>query len=574
MKRLCSTLAFGMAAAFFASGAHATDFFVQPLTPGPVAGTALAVVTLQSTTGTTTDDSGGAKWLTTSGDTSTRWKRGGGRRIGGRGHRSTWTNTTSSGTSSGTTSGTTSGGTTTEGTTSGGTTSGGTTTEGTTSGGTTSGGTTSGGTTSGGTTSGGTTSGGTTSGGTTSGGTTSGGTSGGSTGQTWPSVDALLASGQVQGGDRIYLKDGYHGSLRIVDTSFNAPVVIAPAPGETAHLESISVRNSRNFVFQGLKVWAVTNNGGNTALVRSYPDSSDLAFLDLDIRGVATSPDYLTWSATDWANYKHDAMLIAGWNMTVARNRATGVFHGIFSLADNVLIEENIVDGFAGDGMRANGNQSIVRRNKVQNCVRIDANHPDGFQSFSRGTNGKVGTGTVKDLTIEENKFFEWVGTVQSPLRCKLQGIGMFDGMYDNVVIRNNIIVSRAYHGITINGALNTLIANNTVIHADGIASKWPWLLISRHKDGTPQHNVTLANNLVSNNKVKSDPALKVVETNNVIVKNPSTEFTSVANRDLTLKSTATGIDAGTPTFAPPTDIVGAPRPNGKAPDAGAYESF
>ena len=367
--------------------------------------------------------------------------------------------------------------------------------------------------------------------------------------------------------------DGYHGPISVRGMQFSTPIVIAPLSGHVAHVDSIIVRNSTNVVVKGLKVWATSANAGTGALIRSYGDTSDLAFTDLDVRGVASSANYMQWTQTDWQTYKRDAFLIDGDRITVARSRVTGIFHGIKSLASNVLIEENIVDGFAGDGMRANGDNSIVRKNKVQNCFSVSANHMDGFQSFSTGPNGP-GSGTVRNLTIEGNKIFEWTSTVSNPLRCKLQGISMFDGIYDGVVVRNNIISSRAYHGITINGAMNTLVANNTVVHADGVAGNWPWIRQSRHKSGTPSQNVIFANNLVNGDKVTPDASRNVLSVNNIIVTNSGTEFTSVAQQDFTLKSTAKAANAAQAKYAPPTDIIGTPRPLGKAPDAGAFESY
>lgn len=645
MKRFCSPVIMGVTAALWSSAAYSADFYVRPLAAGPVTGTALSVVTLQSleTTApseeeevapgtfiggfetekqsdeTSADDTAGgsdateskflstastdgatitkgAKWVSapkdikgsrgkgkTSGSTQTDTADTGGGEVsdggtsGGSGSGETTSSgsTTTEGGSEGTSSsGTTSTGGASDGTTTAGTsadTEGGSTTTSdstTTTGSTTTGGTT---TTSGTTTTtGGTT---TTSGGPTT--TTSGTTSGGTTtpSQTWASVSDVFSSGQLQAGDRIFLMAGYHGRLSITGQKFSSPVVIAPAPGEVAHVSSIMIRDSRNFVIQGLKVWATSSNAGTGAMIRSYSDSSDLAFMDLDIRSVSSAGDYLQWTATDWDNNKRNGMLIAGDRVTIARNRVTGIYHGIFAGASNSLMEQNIVDGFAGDGMRSNGDNSIVRRNKVQNCVKIDGNHSDGFQAFSIGANGP-GTGTIKNLTIEDNKIFEWVSAATSPIRCKLQGIGMFDGMYDGTVIRNNVIAVSNYHGLTVAGAVNSVIANNTVVHPDGIAGNRPWIKISNHKNGTPPSNVTIANNLATNYHVSSDPSRNILGTNNVVVSNATNEFVSFATQDFTLKSTALGVDAGLSSYAPADDIVGTARPKGKAPDAGAYENF
>ena len=48
MKLIRSLLVVGMTAAFSGSGANATDYYVQAITPGPVQGTALLPVSLQA----------------------------------------------------------------------------------------------------------------------------------------------------------------------------------------------------------------------------------------------------------------------------------------------------------------------------------------------------------------------------------------------------------------------------------------------------------------------------------------------------------------------------------------------
>ena len=50
----------------------------------------------------------------------------------------------------------------------------------------------------------------------------------------------------------------------------------------------------------------------------------------------------------------------------------------------------------------------------------------------------------------------------------------MFDGMYDGVKIRNNVIQASGYHGITITGALNSEVVNNTVLNTKASGSAWP----------------------------------------------------------------------------------------------------
>lgn len=391
--------------------------------------------------------------------------------------------------------------------------------------------------------------------------------------QTYKTLDTLLRSGKVVGGDRIFLLDGYHGPMVVDGQKFTSQVLISAMPGQVAQVDSINVRASQKVTFSGLKVWPSAATNGLVSSVRSYGDTSDLIFTNLDVRAVPSSTSYNQWTVADWNTNQRSGFMVDGPRQTVLRNRVTGVYNGIFGLGPNALIEENIVDGFAGDAMRALGDNSTVRRNKVQNCHQINASHTDGFQSFSRGVGGQVGTGVVRNILIEDNKIFESVGT-RSPINCKLQGLSMFDGMYDGFVIRNNVVSTTAYHGITMGGALNSLIVNNTVIHASGLSGSFPWIRISPHKNGTPSNNVTVANNLVTSNKVKTDPVKAILETNNIVVTNAGNEFNGVAKQDFTLRSTAKGIDMGTAKLAPVDDIVSAPRPKGKGPDAGAYENF
>ena len=60
-------------------------------------------------------------------------------------------------------------------------------------------------------------------------------------------------------------------------------------------------------------------------------------------------------------------------------------------------IQNNLVDGFSADGLRGLGDDGLFEYNRVQNNLiqdPPDANHDDGFQSWSVGPGG-VGTGEV-----------------------------------------------------------------------------------------------------------------------------------------------------------------------------------
>lgn len=391
--------------------------------------------------------------------------------------------------------------------------------------------------------------------------------------QRFDNLDGLLRSGRLRGGDRVFLMDGYHGPMIIAGQKFDEPVLFAPAPGQTAHVDFVKVRGSSNLVIRGLQVWPVTAMPEAKGMVISYPDTGNITFEWLDVRGHVTSGSYMNWPEASWKANKFSGFYTDGDRISVTNNRSTGVNFGIRSIGRNALIEKNIIDGFSGDGLRALGDNSVVRGNKVQNCIKIDGNHDDGFQTFTRGSDGKVGTGVQKDLTIEDNEFYEWVSPNAHPLRCKMQGIGMFDGIYEGVKIRNNVISVTAYHGIAVSGGLNALISNNTVVHADGRSGKHAWIKIGTHKNGTPSRNVLVANNLANAVVVTPDAVNNIRATNNVIVSNVAAEFTSPSTRDYSLVATSKASNTGNPAYASSADITGVERPKGRAPDVGAYES-
>lgn len=544
MRLIRSLVLAGMSAVAFVPPAVAADYYVKPLRAGPVNGTPLAAITLQAQA----REAIAAPWrlrtkVKDGEDSVGKWLKARKKRTATTARTETVAETPTPESGAATTGAAGSAETATGGATSGGpTTSPTTTPTGSTSTNPTSGTT----------------------------GTQVSTAAPAANGQVFNGLDALFKSGKLTGGDRVFLMDGYHGPLNPTRQKFTSPVLFAPVPGQVAQVDSILVRDSRNLVFNGLKVWATSPNAGSAPLIRSYANTSDLVFANLDIRSVATAGSYMQWTLTDWTRNKRPGMMLQGNRVSVVGNRLTGIGHGILAIAANTLIEKNIIDGFSGDGMRALGNYSVVRGNRVQNCVKIDANHDDGFQSYATSTS--VGFGVVKDLTIEDNKIFEWASSTPNPLRCVLQGIGMFDGMYDNLMIRNNVISVTAPHGIAVAGTTNATIVNNTVMHANGIAWKAPWIKVTNHKNGTVTHNVIVANNLTTALQVATNAARQILVTNNLIVTNASAEFVSASGRDYTLKTTSKAVDAGAPAYAPNVDILGAPRPKGAAPDLGAYE--
>jgi parallel beta-helix repeat protein len=173
---------------------------------------------------------------------------------------------------------------------------------------------------------------------------------------------------------------------------------------------------------------------------------------------------------------------------------------------------------------------------------------------------------------IEGNVIIEWVNPEDHPWRCSLQGIGLFDGYYDNLTIINNVVSATQYHGISVHGARGAKIINNTVANTLGLVGKYPWIEVLPRRDGAPTTDVLVANNIAMSIQGIASDVDRIVFRNNSIVGIPSQVFENLAVFDYRPKASSGFIDTGDATVAPPTDVMGQKRPSGPLPDRGAYE--
>lgn len=304
------------------------------------------------------------------------------------------------------------------------------------------------------------------------------------------SIDAAFGSKKVKGGDTLLLKSGDYGSVTIkANAAFTTPVTIMSQSGKTAHLDNILLaQDTKNLVLRNLSVWPSNPAKGAAYLVNAYKTTSNITLDGLDIRSEAGAADYMNWSAAKWNARKYSAVSLLGNGSLVTHTTATGVYHGIM-VADNSRIVDNVVSGYNGDGLRAFSG-STVQGNRVVNAVQTDENHDDAFQSFVR-----QGESSVKDLVIDGNTFIEWTGAPDHPLRSQLQGIGLFDGIYENLTITNNLVSTTHYHGISVYGARGAKIVNNTVVNDRGLPGLYPYIAVRPNRDGRPSTNVLISGN-------------------------------------------------------------------------------
>ncbi len=375
----------------------------------------------------------------------------------------------------------------------------------------------------------------------------------------------------IQPGDTIWLRSGDYGKLLIQNHYNEAKITIAAEKGQVPRFEAIHVQSGAQWVLRGLHVRASSEKQKRPRTLidlESHGWRGPVSDIIVEDCVVMSAGDTSGWSAEDWNRRAVSGISADGTRMTIRRNRIKNVDFGIHVNASHSLTEENVVENFCGDGMRGQGDHSVFVNNTVKNCYDVNDNHDDGFQSWSHGEEG-VGTSAVVGIVLRGNTFINFEDPRQ-PHRGPLQGIGCFDGMYQDWVIENNVVIVDHYHGITLLGARGCRIVNNTVYDPNSKRPGPAAIRIGDHKKGKTSENCLVQNNLASSLSVVEHPG-NVVRGNRII-EDPETVFRDASRFDLRLAEDSPAIDAGLEEDAPEVDKRGISRPQGNGVDIGAYE--
>ncbi len=390
----------------------------------------------------------------------------------------------------------------------------------------------------------------------------------GSAAYPWRTLAEVFSENHTfEAGDTIFLLSGHHESV-IVNGINAGYVTILPLEGHLPTLKKLTFSNAKKWKVYGLTISPETAPSYSSSTLITINSSASEIIVDGCY--AYSVEDNTPWSASGWVSNACNGASISGDNNMVSNNHFLNVRHGILveSGAENNLIEKNIIENFSADGMRGIGNDNTFEYNTVKNCYDVDDNHDDGFQSYSRGPGGTVGTGTVYGIVLRGNTIINYTDPNQ-PFRGTLQGIGCFDGMFEDWIVENNVVITSHWHGITLLGAIDCKIINNTVVDRNDQTPGPPWISIAKHKDGTLGTGNVVRNNLTTS--MSNDAGIGTVEFN-IIVSNYDDFFVDYDNFDLRLKEGCPAIDAGTDTDAPFIDIDGNVRPQGAGFDVGAYE--
>ena len=296
----------------------------------------------------------------------------------------------------------------------------------------------------------------------------------------------------VQAGDTIHLRSGQYGELDIRGYYNADPIAIKAEPGHIPLFRNIILRSASNWQLSGLHVNAsayAENGFSNLLSLESHGWSGPIDNIVVTHCQLASIDDSSAWTQSDWNSRVKNGIQVSGSNMTVAYNNLKNVNVGISVGASHSNIHHNLIENFAGDGLRGLGDYTTFAYNTVKNCYDVNDNHDDGFQSWSVGEDGRVGTGSVKGIVLRGNTIINYEDPGQ-PFRGTLQGIGCFDGMFEDWLVEDNIVKVDHWHGISLYGARNTIIRNNIVTDPNGQENIGPpWIMLRAHKNDTPSQD-------------------------------------------------------------------------------------
>ncbi len=384
-----------------------------------------------------------------------------------------------------------------------------------------------------------------------------------------PATSQLIpknVGGPVQSGDTLILLSGLHGAVEIDRHVNSGYITIMAAPDHQPILATLHLRSSAYWRIEGLTISTepygyYTNE--HLLFVESHGWRGPADHMEIRNCTITSGADSWDWTLDEWLNRATNGMNIYGDHVLIEDNLVTNIYMGISLVGDSLVARNNQVINFAGDGMRALGAHQLIEGNLIKNCFDINDNHDDGIQSFN------LGTYNVSDVIIRGNTILNYDDPDQ-PFRGPLQGIGCFDGPFTDWVIENNVISVDHWHGISLYGAINCRVINNTVIDpTPGITPGPSWILITDNKDGTPSEGCVVKNNLANTISVDAE------ESHNMTMANTTAyglNFADYSMSDFHLVAGSPAIDQADPMVAPPVDRDGITRPQGDGVDIGAYE--
>lgn len=327
----------------------------------------------------------------------------------------------------------------------------------------------------------------------------------------YPSLSKLIATGfSANQNDLILLHEGDHGDVTLSGTGYT----IAAKNKHKARLSSLIIENAEDISIKGLEIRPTNDIGDHDQYLISI-DSTCKA-IHISHNQVINTDDATPWNQEDWNTKASRGIKCRANHCTIQNNLIQNIFHGIKTEGNNISVNFNHVDRFAGDAIRNTGSNNTYRSNFLTNATVDDyydekGNHDDLFQSWTFDK-------PIDNISLLDNVMVSCIDTLM-PQRAKIvQGLVCFDGYTTHWTVANNLVVTDHPHGISLYGAENCNIHDNTVLKNPHDLYQYesdPWIMINNHKDGRKSINNQVSNNITS---ALSIVAEDVTVANNTII--------------------------------------------------------
>ncbi len=190
---------------------------------------------------------------------------------------------------------------------------------------------------------------------------------------------------------------------------------------------------------------------------------------------------------------------------------------GVSLSGSNTLFQNNTIDNVAHDFIDFTGSDLYIIGNILTNHHDVnDGYHNDFLQGWT-----VAGVAFSQNIFIDSNRLIPSTDPNTSP--GLIQGISIFDGVFKNLTITNNVICTAAYHGIAMLGVQGCQIVNNSVVQTD--PRYRTWIAVLKSKVGLAPTNTIVANNVAPFFNLSTVP--EIITSHNIVSTDPQTLFTT-----------------------------------------------
>ena len=308
------------------------------------------------------------------------------------------------------------------------------------------------------------------------------------------SLSQLMASGYTpKDKELIILHNGNHGNVVLSGSGY----IVTTKSNHKATLTSLLLQDAQDVHIKGLEIRPANDRGDHNQYLVLI--DSTCTQINLSNNQVISTDDASQWTQEDWDKKASRGVKSRADQTIIENNLIQNIFHGIKTEGNNNLVQYNHVDRFGGDAIRNTGSSNTYQSNFLTNATvddyyAEDGNHDDLFQSWTFDK-------PIDNITLSHNVMISCADTLM-PQRAKIvQGLVCFDGFTTHWTVDQNLVVTDHPHGISLYGAENCTISENTVLKNPHDLYQYesdPWIMVNHHKDGRESTNNTIRNNTSS----------------------------------------------------------------------------